>query len=129
MSTCLKYQKMNIEVYEILLKGLLNHEKIEYIDFSNNNLEDRYGNMTGRIISRQTYRRDLEIWFYGLRNEFPETNDYALGLISINLDGNKLSSYSADCITTFLASDQYIRLIILSNIILIKMIVRNLFIC
>ena len=107
--------KMSIEVYEILLKGLLNHEKIEYLDLHNNNLGDKYGNMIGRIIARQTYRRDQEIWLYGLRNEFPETNDYTLGLISINLDGNNLSSYSADCITTSLSSDQYVRSIILSN--------------
>ena len=107
--------KMSIEVYEILLKGLLNHEKIEYLDLHNNNLGDKYGNMIGRIIARQTYRRDQEIWLYGLRNEFPETNDYTLGLISINLDGNKLSSYSADCIATSLSSDQYVRSIILSN--------------
>ena len=107
--------KMNIEVYEILLKGLLNHEKIEYLDLQNNNLEDKYGNMVGRIIARQTYRRDQEIWLCGLRNEVPKTNDYALGLISINLNGNYLSSYSADCITTSLASDQYIRSIVLSN--------------
>ena len=107
--------KMNIEVYEILLKGLLNHEKIEYLDLQNNNLGDKYGNMIGRIIARQTYRRDQEIWLYGLRNEFPETNDYTLGLISINLNGNKLSSYTADCITTSLASDQYVRSIVLTN--------------
>ena len=107
--------KMNIEVYEILLKGLLNHEKIEYLDLHNNNLGDKYGNMIGRIIARQTYRRDQEIWLYGLRNEFPETNDYTLGLISINLDGNNLSSYSAECITTSLSSDQYVRSIVLTN--------------
>lgn len=107
--------KMSIEAYEILLKGLLNHEKIEYLDLKNNNLGDKYGNMIGRIIARQTYRRDQEIWLYGLRNEFPETNDYTLGLISINLDGNQLSSYSADCITTSLASDQYVRSIVLTN--------------
>ena len=107
--------KMSIESYEILLKGLLNHEKIEYLDLKNNNLGDKYGNMIGRIIARQTYRRDQEIWLYGLRNEFPLTNDYTLGLISINLDGNQLSSYSADCITTSLASDQYVRSIVLTN--------------
>ena len=107
--------KMTIEVYEILLKGLLNHEKIEYLDLQNNNLGDKYGNMIGRIIARQTYRRDQEIWLYGLRNEFPETNDYTLGLISINLNGNNLSSYSADCITTSLASDQYVRSLVLTN--------------
>ena len=112
---CINNCKMSIESYEILLKGLLNHDKIEYLDLSNNNLGDKYGNMIGRIIARQTYRRDQEIWLYGLRNEFPLTNDYALGLIKINLDGNLLSSYAADCITTSLASDQYVRSIILTN--------------
>ena len=106
---------MTIESYEILLKGLLNHEKIEHIDLKNNDLGDKYGNMVGRIIARQSYRRDQIIWLYGLRNEVPKNKDYTLGLISINLDGNKLSSYAADCITTSLASDQYIRSIILTN--------------
>ena len=107
--------KMTIETYEILVKGLLNHEKIEYLDLRNNDIGDKYGNMIGRIIARQTYRRDQVIWLYGLRNEFPADNDYIIGLISLNLDGNKLSSYAADCITTSLASDQYVRSIILTN--------------
>lgn len=107
--------QMSIESYEILLKGLLNHEKIEFLDLSNNNLQDKYGNMISRIIARQTYRRDQVIWLYGLRNEFPLNNDYTRGLISINLRSNNLSSYSADCITTSLASDQYVRYIDLSQ--------------
>ena len=107
--------QISIDAYEILLKGLLNHEKIEYLNLSNNNFEDKYGNIIERIISRQTYRRDQAIWLSGLRNEKPQSNEYALGLISINLNGNKLSSSSAECITTSLASDQYIRSITLSN--------------
>ena len=107
--------EMCIESYEILLKGLLNHEKIEFLDLSNNNLEDKYGNMISRIIARQTYRRDQVIWLYGLRNEIPLNNDYTKGLISINLKNNNLSNYSADCITTSLSSDQYIRFIDLSQ--------------
>ena len=107
--------EMSIESYEILLKGLLNHEKIEFLDLSNNNLEDKYGNMISRIIARQTYRRDQVIWLYGLRNEIPLNNDYTKGLISINLKNNNLSNYSADCITTSLSSDQYIRFIDLSQ--------------
>ena len=107
--------QMNIEAYEILLKGLFSHPKIEKLDLQNNNLKDKYGNMIGRIISRQTDRRDEVIWSFALRNEFPENKDYKNGLISINLNGNHLSSYSADCLTTALASDQYVRSIILSN--------------
>ena len=108
--------KISIDNYEILLKGLLNHEKIQYLNLSNNiDFDDKYGDIIGRIISRQTYRRDLAIWLCGLRNEKPLTNDYTLGLISINLNGNKLSNLSAESITTSLASDQYIRSIILTN--------------
>ena len=108
--------KITIDNYEILLKGLLNHEKIQYLNLSNNiDFDDKYGDIIGRIISRQTYRRDLAIWLCGLRNEKPLTNDYTLGLISINLNGNKLSNLSAESITTSLASDQYIRSIILTN--------------
>ena len=109
--------KMDIGAYEILLKGFFNHPKIAKLDLQKNNLGDKYGNMIGRIISRQTDRRDQVIWSYALRNEFPEAEekDYKNGLIFINLNGNNLSSYAADCITTALAPDQYVRSIILSN--------------
>ncbi len=103
--------KMEIDSYEILLKGLLSHEKLEYLDLNSNNLDDKFGNMISRIIARQTQRRDLVIWSYGLRNERPPTMDYTRGLISINLNNNNLSSYSAECITTSLSYDQYIRYI------------------
>ena len=107
--------KIAVEEYEIILKGLLNHEKIEYLNLSNNNFVDKYGNIIGRIISRQTYRRDQAIWLFGLRDERPSSNNYTLGLISINLNGNKLSSLSAEYITTSLSLDQYIRSITLAN--------------
>ena len=107
--------KMDIQSYEILLKGLFSHEKIEKLDLQNNNLEDKYGNMIGRIISRQTDRRDQLIWLYAIRNESPDPEEFGSGLISINLNGNNLSSYAADCITTALALDQYVRSIILTN--------------
>ena len=106
--------KMGIEAYEILLKGLLNHIKISSLNLINNNLGDKFGNMIGRIIARQTYRRDQIIWLYSLRNEIPKNNDHTIGLISLDLSRNELSSYSADCITTALASDQYVRSIILT---------------
>ena len=106
--------KMGIEAYEILLKGLLNHIKIGTLNLKNNNMGDKFGNMIGRIIARQTYRRDQIIWLYSLRNEIPKNNDHTIGLISLDLSRNELSSYSADCITTALASDQYVRSIILT---------------
>ena len=107
--------QMDIESYEILLKGLFGHEKVEFLDLQNNNLGDKYGNMIGRIISRQTDRRDQLIWSAAIRNEFPDPKEIGCGLISLNLKGNNLSGYAADCITTSLALDQYIRSIILSN--------------
>lgn len=114
---CLKINncQMVIEAYEMLLKGLFNHEKIENLDLQKNGFGDKYGDMIARIISRQTDRRDQLIWLAAIRNEFPDKKDINSGLISINLNGNKLSSYAADCITTALSSDQYIRSIILSN--------------
>lgn len=105
---------MKIDAYEILLKGLLNHIKIGTLNLKNNNLDDKFGNMIGRIIARQTYRRDQIIWLFSLRNEIPKNNDHTIGLISLDLSRNQLSSYSADCITTALASDQYVRSIILT---------------
>ena len=38
------------ESYEILLKGVLTHESLEVLDLSSNNLDDKCGNMIGRII-------------------------------------------------------------------------------
>ena len=103
-----------LSAYEHLLKGLLTHPNITYLDLSNNNFNDKYGNMISRIIIRQAQRRDQIIWSYGLRNEKPLTNDYRKGLISINLSGNKLAKDSAECISNALCSDQYIRSIDLS---------------
>ena len=104
-----------LDAYEILLKGLLTHERIEFLDLSENNFSDKYGNMISRIIARQTQRRDQVVWAYGLRNERPLTNDYAKGLISINLSGNKLGEMSAEQISNALMYDQYIRAVDLSS--------------
>ena len=104
-----------LDAYEILLKGLLTHERIEFLDLSENNFSDKYGNMISRIIARQTQRRDQVIWAYGLRNERPLTNDYTKGLISINLSGNKLGEMSAEQISNALMYDQYIRAVDLSS--------------
>jgi hypothetical protein len=111
----IKNCKIPIDSYEILLKGLLSHEGIKFIDLSNNNFSDKYGNMISRIISRQAQRRDQVIWSYGLRNEFPDTNEFTKGLISINLHGNKLGDESTEVICSSLCSDQYIRAIDLSD--------------
>ena len=107
--------QIQIDAYEIFLKGTLSHEKIKMLDLSDNNFNDKYGNMISRIITRQGQRRDQIIWSYGLRNEFPSNNDYARGLISINLHGNKLGEKSTDKICYALCSDNYIRSIDLSN--------------
>ena len=111
MSNC----KINIDAYEILLKGFLNHPKISYFDISNNNLGDKFGNMISRIISRQSQRRDQVLWEYRLRNDTPKGNDYAKGLIEMNLSGNKFADDTAECMTNALIYDSYIRKIDLSN--------------
>ena len=101
--------------YELLLESFLNHKLISYIDLSNNNFGDKYGKMISRIIVRQSQRRDQVVWFYGLRNEIPLSNDYKKGLILINLNGNNLGKDSAECISSALYSDQYIRAVYLNN--------------
>ena len=111
----INYCIISLESYEIFLKSLLKHEIIEYLDLSNNNFNDKYGEMIALIISSQTQRRDQIIWASGLRNDFPSINDYSRGLVSINLRGNKLGKYSADCISKVLSHDQYIRIIDLSE--------------
>ena len=111
----INYCIISLEAYELFLKSLLKHEIIEYLDLSNNNFNDKYGEMIALIISSQTQRRDQIIWASGLRNDFPSINEYSRGLVSINLRGNKLGKYSADCITKSLSHDQYIRIIDLSE--------------
>lgn len=100
---------MSNEAYEILIKGILTHKTIEYLDLTNNQLTDKSGNMVGRIISRQSHRRDQIVWMYGLRNEKPSNNDYAKGLVEINLSNNNLSDLSADNIANALLHDVYLR--------------------
>jgi hypothetical protein len=71
--------------------------------------------MVALIISYQSQRRDQILWASGLRNESPQINEYSKGLVSINLRGNKLGSYSAECISKALSHDQYIRIIDISE--------------
>ena len=78
-------------------------------------MNDKFGNMISRIIIRQAQRRDQILWCYNLRNEAPLNNDYKIGLISINLCGNKLNKESGECLCNALTSDQYIRAIDLSS--------------
>ena len=107
--------KIDLTSYEILLESLLIQNILSFLDLSNNSFNDKYGYMIARIISRHSQRRDQVIWFYSLRNELPSSNEYKRGLMFINLNGNNLSSDSAECISSVLYSDQYIRAIYLNN--------------
>ena len=107
--------KFSLDSYELLIESLLNHRLLEYLDLSNNNMEDKYGKMINRLIVRHSQLRDQIVWSYGLRGEAPLNKDYKKGLISINLNGNNLSSDAAEYISSALYSDQYIRAVYLSN--------------
>ena len=107
--------KISLENYEILLKFLLTHKNIEYVDLSENNLNEKNSNLISRIIIRQTQRRDQIIWAYSLRNEKPINNDFMKGLISINLRNNNLNNNSCDYICNALIYDNYIRCIDLNH--------------
>ena len=107
--------KLDLNSYEILLESLLNQNALSFLDLSNNNFGDKYGRIISRIISRHSQRRDQVVWFYSLRNELPPSNEYKKGLMFINLNGNNLSRDSAECISSVLYSDQYIRAIYLND--------------
>ena len=111
----INFSIISLESYEILLKSLLKHEMLKYLDLSNNNFSDKYGEMVALIISTQSQRRDQMLWASGLRNESPQITESSKGLVSINLRGNKLSNYSAECLSKALSHDQYIRIIDLSE--------------
>ena len=111
----INFSIISLESYEILLKSLLKHEMLKYLDLSNNNFTDKYGEMVALIISTQSQRRDQILWASGLRNESPQINESSKGLVSINLRGNKLSNYSAECLSKTLSHDQYIRIVDLSE--------------
>ena len=114
-SISITHSKILLDSYELLLESLLSHKQISYLDLSNNNFGDKYGKMISRLIVTQGQRRDQVVWFYGLRNEIPLTNDYKKGLILINLNGNNLGGDSAECISSALYADQYIRAVYLNN--------------
>ena len=107
--------KLDLNSYEILLQSLLNQNALTFLDLSDNNFGDKYGQMISRIIICHSQRRDQVIWFYSLRNELPPSNEYKKGLMFINLNGNNLSRDSAECLSSVLYSDQYIRAIYLNN--------------
>jgi hypothetical protein len=103
------------KAFELIIGSLLIHPSILYIDLSYNNLKDKYGKILGRLITRQSQRRDQVIWAYGLRNEKPPNNDYTRGLISIGLKGNLFNEITSFNMSNSLLTDQYIRSIDLSE--------------
>ena len=105
---------IQLSSFESIIKSLFNHQCLSYLDLSHNNLNDKYGNIISKLIKNQAQRRDQIFWSYGLRNEKPPLNE-KLGLISLNLSGNKLGNESADIITKALSTDQYLRAIYLND--------------
>ena len=105
---------IQLNSFEDLIKSLYIHPCLSYLDLSNNNLTDKYGLIISKLITKHAQRRDQIIWSYGLRNEKPPLNS-KMGLISLNLSGNKLGNESADYITKVLGTDQYMRAVYLNN--------------
>ena len=105
---------IQLNSFEDLIKSLHIHPCLSFLDLSNNNLTDKYGLIISKLITKHAQRRDQIIWSYGLRNEKPPLNA-KMGLISLNLSGNKLGNESADYITKVLGTDQYMRAVYLNN--------------
>ena len=105
---------IQLDSYESLIKSLFNFPCLSYLDLSNNNLNDKYGIIISRLITKHSQRRDQIIWSYGLRNEKPPMNQ-KMGIISLNLSGNKLGNESADVIAKVLGTDQYLRAVYLNE--------------
>ena len=110
ISRCL----IQLSCYENLIRTLFDHPCISYLDLSNNNFNDKYGTIISKLIIKHSQRRDQIIWSYGLRNE-KITSNINMGLISLNLSGNKLGNKSADIISKALGVDQYIRAVYLND--------------
>ena len=105
---------IQLNSFEDLIKSLYIHPCLSFLDLSNNNLTDKYGLIISKLITKHAQRRDQIIWSYGVRNEKPPLNA-KMGLISLNLSGNKLGNESADYITKVLGTDQYMRAVYLNN--------------
>jgi len=114
-SLFINYCDLVSESSDIILRGLIEHSKIEILDFSNNFLDDKTGYMIARLISRQSERRDETVWKYGLRGEKPFNSDFKKGLISVNISDNFISDNSADSIAIALQNDVYLRWLNLSR--------------
>ena len=105
---------IQLNSYEALIKSLFNHPCLSYLDLTNNNLTDKYGNIISTLIAKHSQRRDQIVWSYGLRNEKPPLNA-KMGIISLNLSGNKLGNESAEAIAKVLGTDQYLRAVYLND--------------
>lgn len=103
------------EASDTIIRGLIEHQKIEILDFSNNFLDDKTGYMMSRLINRQSERRDETVWKFGLRNERPSGADFKKGLAAINLSDNFLSENSAESFAAALQTDTYLRSLCLSR--------------
>lgn len=106
---------IGVDAYEIIINGLLNHEFIKSINFSSNKLNDKCGSIIGRLISRQSERRDQVIWMLGLRNEKPLMTDLENGLLTIDLSHNVIGDNTAEVLSYALSSDNYLKSLNLSG--------------
>jgi len=105
----INYCDLVSESSDTIIRGLIEHQKIEILDFSNNFLDDKTGYMISRLINRQSERRDETVWKFGLRGERPAGSEFKKGLASINLSDNFLSDNSAECLSIALQTDTYLR--------------------
>jgi hypothetical protein len=111
----INYCDLISESSDIIIRGLIEHTKIEILDLSNNFLDDKSGYMVSRLINRQSERRDQTVWKFGLRNELPFGPEFKRGLAAVNLSDNFLSDNSADCFASALQTDTYLRSLCLSR--------------
>lgn len=112
---CFQEALFESDSYDIIMNSIIVSESIENFSLINCNFDDKISNLIGRFITRQNQRRDEFIWMYNLRNEKPLSNDFAKGLISLDLSNNNLQDQFAETVCYSLSSDNYIRKMNLSN--------------
>jgi hypothetical protein len=87
---------------------LSQHTGIECLNFSGNEITDKYSLYFKKIISAHTERRNELIWMYSLRGDVPDFETKFKGLISLDLSHNNIGDLFMEEILHALNYDAYL---------------------
>jgi len=101
------------ELISDLTPGITNCASLQVLDFSYNSMSDFCGAQFLKVLRTQADMRDQHIWMASLRGRAKLAKE--IGLREFHLKFNKLGAMTADAFSKFIDTDEYLRVIDMSN--------------